>query len=211
VGHRVEHLRAGRSTRPQVGIRQKAAVSRPAYYIELPSGFGTFCVVWQEMEDSASVVRVFLSNEQASAATKAETAFAGAARRSHPTIDGLAEGMQRLLVGEPVVLDLGLAAWEIVPEFQRAVLLAEAAIPRGWVSTYGRIARHLGVEGGARAVGNALARNPFPLIVPCHRAIRSDGRLGGNQGGLAMKRALLEFEGATISEDGRVCNPRAFY
>lgn len=189
----------------------EAAVSRAAYYTDRPSGFGTFCIVWQEMQGSARVRRVFLSGDEAGAVTKAQRTFAGAARRTDPAIAGLAEDLQRFLSGEPVVPDLGLAAWEIVPQFQRAVLRAEAAIPRGWVSTYGRIARHLGVKGGARAVGNALARNPFPLIVPCHRAIRSDGQLGGYQGGPAMKRVLLELEGVAVSEDGRVRSPRMFY
>jgi len=186
-------------------------VSRATFYIELPSGFGAFCIAWQEMDDSAKVVRVFLSAEQAPAVAKVQRTFAGALLRAHPAIDDLGEDMMRFLAGEAVAPDVHMAAWEIVPEFQRAVLLAEAAIPRGWISTYGRIARHLGVEGGARAVGNALARNPFPLIVPCHRAIRSDGRLGGYQGGLAMKRALLELEGVAISEDGRVIHPRVLY
>ena len=68
--------------------------------------------------------------------------------------------------------------------FQESVLRAEATeIPRGRVSTYKLIAEHVGTHNGARAVGTALARNPFPLIVPCHRAIRSDRRLGGYQGG----------------------------
>lgn len=186
-------------------------MSRATFYIELPSGFGTFCIAWQEMDDSAKVVRVFLSAEQAPAVAEVQRLFAGALLRAHPAIEGLGEAMMRFLTGEPVTLDPGLVAWDIVPQFQRAVLLAEAAIPRGWISTYGRIARHLGVGGGARAVGNALAHNPFPLIVPCHRAIRSDGRLGGYQGGLAMKRALLEFEGVAISEDGRVIHPRVLY
>jgi methylated-DNA-[protein]-cysteine S-methyltransferase len=52
-------------------------------------------------------------------------------------------------------------------EFQKNILLAEHKIPRGWVSTYGRIARKLGVPNGARAVGTALARNPFPIIGTC--------------------------------------------
>ena len=52
-------------------------------------------------------------------------------------------------------------------------------------------------------MGNALATNPFPLIVPCHRAIRSDGHLGGYQGGLEMKRALLEREGIPLDASGR--------
>jgi len=56
----------------------------------------------------------------------------------------------------------------------------------------------------ARAVGNALAGNPFPIFVPCHRAIRSDRTLGGYQGGAAMKRALLEMEGLAVSNKGKV-------
>ncbi|MHA1663588.1 MAG: methylated-DNA--[protein]-cysteine S-methyltransferase, partial [Candidatus Thorarchaeota archaeon] len=55
-----------------------------------------------------------------------------------------------------------------------------------------------------RAVGNALARNPFPIIVPCHRAIRSDRTLGGFQGGLKMKRRILEMEGVEFDSTSRV-------
>jgi methylated-DNA-[protein]-cysteine S-methyltransferase len=97
------------------------------------------------------------------------------------------------------------------PAFQRSVLLAEYQIPRGWVSTYQKIAGHLGSPRSARAVGNALARNPFPLIIPCHRAIRSDRSLGGFQGGLRMKQALLEYEGVEISEHGQVLTDRWYY
>jgi methylated-DNA-[protein]-cysteine S-methyltransferase len=56
----------------------------------------------------------------------------------------------------------------------------------------------------ARAVGTALARNPFPVIIPCHRAIRGDGTLGGFGGGLKMKRALLEMEGVRFDRYGKV-------
>jgi O-6-methylguanine DNA methyltransferase len=56
----------------------------------------------------------------------------------------------------------------------------------------------------ARAVGTALARNPFPLIIPCHRVVRSDGMLGGFGGGLKMKKALLEMEGVAFDRSGRV-------
>ena len=96
-------------------------------------------------------------------------------------------------------------------DFQQQVLKAEHRIPRGYVSTYGRIARHLGVPGGARAVGNALAKNPFPIVVPCHRALRSDGSIGGFQGGLAMKRQLLAWEGARFSPAGKVLMDRTWY
>ena len=95
--------------------------------------------------------------------------------------------------------------------FQQRVLRAEHAIPRGSVSTYGAIAAHLGASGSARAVGRALATNPFPIIVPCHRAIRADGYLGGYQGGVEMKRALLEMEGVSLTSDGRVVGASDHY
>ena len=63
----------------------------------------------------------------------------------------------------------------------------------------------------ARAVGQALARNPFAVIVPCHRAIRTDGHLGGYQGGLDMKRSLLEAEGVSFNVTGRVIATRLHY
>ncbi len=83
--------------------------------------------------------------------------------------------------------------------------------PYGQVSTYTFIASHLGVPKGARAVGNALANNPFPLIMPCHRAIRSDLTLGGYQGGLEMKQTLLASEGIHFDDSGRVKYPAFYY
>ncbi|MDQ7850993.1 MAG: type II toxin-antitoxin system prevent-host-death family antitoxin [Armatimonadota bacterium] len=90
-------------------------------------------------------------------------------------------------------LDLSL-----VPPFERAVLQALRRIPPGQVRTYGQIARALGRPSAARAVGTACARNPLPLLIPCHRVVRSDGKLGGYsmRGGAALKRQLLEAEGA---------------
>ena len=79
------------------------------------------------------------------------------------------------------------------------------------MSTYQRIAGHLGNTQAARAVGTALAHNPFPIIVPCHRAIRSDGTLGGFQGGVEMKRALLGMEGVLADGSGRIVPGQLFY
>ena len=79
--------------------------------------------------------------------------------------------------------------------FAQAVWRLVRRIPRGRVATYGQIAMLLGRPRAARAVGTALARNPFAPTVPCHRIIRADGALGGYSQGLDRKRALLRQEG----------------
>lgn len=126
-------------------------------------------------------------------------------------VPAFSAGIQSFLLGKDVQFDIDLLDLDRRPPFQQRVLLAESGIPRGYVSTYGRIARRLGVPGAARAVGNALARNPFPLAIPCRRALRSDGAMGGFQGGLEMKRRLLEMEGTGFREDGRVLMDHVWY
>jgi len=90
-----------------------------------------------------------------------------------------------------------------LPEFSRTVLRACAGIPRGEVRTYGELATRVGRPHVARAVGQALARNPFPVIIPCHRVVASGGRLNGFGGGLAWKEALLASEGWEFEGRGR--------
>lgn len=167
-------------------------------------------IVWQHGRAGVGVVRVFLSSDRASADARLRTAFPLAIQQTCPEIGKLGKDFQRLLNGEPVRIGLAIAALHQCSDFQRRVLIAEHSIPRGRVSAYGTIAARIGKPGAARAVGNALARNPFPLIVPCHRAIRSDGELGGFQGGTRMKRALLELEGVRFSPDGKVLGPYAW-
>ncbi|MBP7527171.1 MAG: MGMT family protein [Syntrophorhabdaceae bacterium] len=115
------------------------------------------------------------------------------------------------MAGEDIRFPLDAIRLDLCPAFQQRVLHAEHAIPRGSVSTYGLIARRLNNPNGARAVGSALATNPFPIVIPCHRAIRSDGDLGGFQGGLAMKRALLEMEGVEFRDAHHVATRRFHY
>jgi methylated-DNA-[protein]-cysteine S-methyltransferase len=186
-------------------------VTQPAFYISLPSHFGPFSIFWRETDSGPRVYRIFLARERASSEELILSAFPGASRLSHPSIAELGQKVQSFLAGEPIRFKLDSIALETCSRFQRRVILAEHRILRGWVSTYGRIAKHLEVSGGARAVGGALARNPFPIVIPCHRTIRSDGRLGGYQGGLDMKRALLKLEGVETSEEGKALTPRMHY
>ncbi|HET7265734.1 MAG TPA: methylated-DNA--[protein]-cysteine S-methyltransferase [bacterium] len=78
--------------------------------------------------------------------------------------------------------------------FQRRVWQAVAAIPFGQTRSYGSIAAEIGAPNAVRAVGAANGQNPWPIVVPCHRVIGSDGSLTGYGGGLPIKRALLDFE-----------------
>jgi methylated-DNA-[protein]-cysteine S-methyltransferase len=110
-------------------------------------------------------------------------------------IDTAGIDIRAFLNGHDVEFDLGSARLDLCSLFQQEALRAEYKIPRGCVSTYGLIAAQIGRPGAARAVGNALAANPFPIVVPCHRVIRSDMNIGGYQGGPDMKLRLLESEG----------------
>jgi len=91
-------------------------------------------------------------------------------------------------------------------DWDRLVLDGVRTIPRGETASYGEVARRIGRQGAARAVGGAVGRNPVGLLVPCHRVIAGDGSLGGYgaaawggvEAALALKRALLAFEGVTV-------------
>jgi methylated-DNA-[protein]-cysteine S-methyltransferase len=122
----------------------------------------------------------------------------------HETMDRLSEALHDYLEGLPVELPTRDLDWGRCSQFQRSVLVAERSIPRGHVATYQTLAARVGKPKAARAAGTALARNPFPIIVPCHRTVRSDGSLGGFGGGLPMKRALLEMEGVAFDQRGKV-------
>ena len=80
--------------------------------------------------------------------------------------------------------------------FAKKVLGRTARIPYGEVSTYARVAAAAGSPRASRAAGNALASNPIPIVIPCHRVLRSGGGMGGYTGGLERKELLLELEGA---------------
>ena len=111
------------------------------------------------------------------------------------------EGLVRLLdTGRG---DLSAVALDLdgLPAFDRDVYAVARTIPAGATLSYGTVAERAGAPGEAREVGQALGRNPFPLVVPCHRVVNSDGQLGGfsANGGTATKRALLSIEGAAVA------------
>ncbi len=179
------------------------------FYSYKGSKLGTFGFIWEENETLTKITKIFLPNDKSILISQIEVEFP-LAKKSN-SLDNFSVNLKRFVSGEDIKFDLSLLDLEVCNDFQKKVLIAEYNIPRGFVSTYSRIATHIGTPRGARAVGNALANNPFPLVIPCHRAIKSDGSLGGFQGGLQMKRTLLEKEGVFSCENGNVFNPKIYY
>ncbi len=109
-------------------------------------------------------------------------------------LDPVARQLDEWFAGRRDAFDLDLDL-RLASGFRRAVVAALPTIPRGATATYAEIAERVGSPRAVRAVGTACARNPVPIVVPCHRVVRSDGSLGGYAGGQAAKRALLVLEG----------------
>ena len=113
-----------------------------------------------------------------------------------PAKGNIADKIKRYFSGEKVSFKCVLDWYSLSP-FQKKVFKAVMKVPYGAVESYGSLAKKAGCPKGSRAVGGALARNPFPLVVPCHRVIREDGSLGGFSagGGIILKKRLLKLEG----------------
>ena len=95
-------------------------------------------------------------------------------------------------------------------DFQVDVWTNMLTIPFGKLDTYGRVAKDIGRPAATRAVGQAAAMNPLPLVVPCHRVIGSNGKLVGFAGGVHVKAQLLRLEGHTVSAAMRISMPELF-
>ncbi|MGH2739087.1 MAG: methylated-DNA--[protein]-cysteine S-methyltransferase [Actinomycetota bacterium] len=112
-------------------------------------------------------------------------------------LDEVRRELDEYFAGRRQTFDLPLD-WSLVAGFHRSVLRTTARIPFGAVASYGEVARRAGSPRAARAAGNALAGNPVPIVVPCHRVVAAGGALGGYTGGLDRKRFLLDLEGVSI-------------
>ncbi|HXR32026.1 MAG TPA: methylated-DNA--[protein]-cysteine S-methyltransferase [Solirubrobacterales bacterium] len=109
-------------------------------------------------------------------------------------LDEARRELDRYFEGELTEFDLPLD-WQLTGGFREKVQRAIGRIPYGQTRSYTEMARSAGNERAVRAAGTACGANPLPIVVPCHRVLRSGGALGGYGGGLPMKEALLELEG----------------
>lgn len=168
------------------------------------TAFGEVALVWSEESGSTKVRRVFLSSPGLSAGVAAAACRGCPVPGSDPVTTGLAGRICHTLEGGAAEFNLSIADLSVCSDFQRSVLLTESRIPRGEVWSYSRLAEESGHSGMYRAVGRVLSANPFPVIIPCHRTVKSDGSPGGYQGGTRMKLALLRMEGAVFTSSDRL-------
>jgi methylated-DNA-[protein]-cysteine S-methyltransferase len=163
------------------------------------TALGTCGLVWGE-----NGIRAIRLPEKGAEGTRARIRrdFPGAVEAEPPReVRSAMEAVAAHLRGERA--DLGAVRLDLggLPPFHREVYLAARGIATGTTVTYGQLARSAGSPGAARAVGQALARNPFPVVIPCHRVLSADG-LGGftAAGGLETKRILLRREGVGLPD-----------
>jgi len=152
--------------------------------------FGDGCFVWEK----ETVSRVFLSSPGVSAELKMSREYGSVDRAVSIFADGIAQKLAALATGVSVDVPLNTLDFENVSAFSRKVFTTLMEVEKGTTVSYGELAEKAGFPGAARAVGRVLASNPFPLIIPCHRVVRSDGTYGSYQGGTEMKKYLLENE-----------------
>lgn len=173
-------------------LRERAAAEGllDIAYATADSPFGTLLLA----RTPQGLVRIGLPNEDA------EALLAELAGRISPRVleapAGLDEERRELddyFAGRRHSFELPID-WQLSHGFHLRARREIAAIPYGQTRTYTDLARESGNERAVRAAGSACSRNPIPLVVPCHRVLRSDGSLGGYAGGLAMKEKLLQME-----------------
>ena len=177
-----------------------------AAYCLFETPIGACGIAWRETADSGSqaVITHVQLPEATPQATESRIARKAASNRASappPEIAATIEKIRKHLQGEvqdfrAVALDL-----ENVAPFFRQIYEATREIPPGQTRTYGQVAKAVGQPAAAQEVGQAMAKNPVPILVPCHRVSAAGGKLGGFSapGGPATKAKLLALEGASVN------------
>jgi methylated-DNA-[protein]-cysteine S-methyltransferase len=172
-------------------------IEKSGYWV-FETAIGLCSIIWRD----ASIIGFQLPEQDARTLDRSTRARFGApaTRTPPPWIRRIAVRVRRHLTGDTDDfrdLPLDLSAH---PPFHQQVYTAVRAVTPGQTRSYGEIAAQLGRPGGARAVGQAMRRNPVPLFVPCHRVLAAGSKPGGftAHGGLATKAAMLRLEGVSI-------------
>ena len=174
------------------------------FYQLIPSALGKIGMLWVQKNAAPLIIDIMLPQKDIPITKTISKKYPDALEQSHKKLKKLCLQIQNFLEGSPVNFSLEFIDMTQCYDFQKKVLLETREIPRGKVSCYGHLADRILAPGAARAVGSALARNPFPLIIPCHRVVKSTGYLGNFGGGSEMKKFLLQIEGVPSNTRGKI-------
>jgi methylated-DNA-[protein]-cysteine S-methyltransferase len=175
-------------------------VSQDQGFTLFETAIGTCAIAW----GPRGIVGASLPSKTAAASRSAMHKRFPEAQEAEPPaeVQSVIDDILALLSGEKCDLKNAKLDFEHVPEFHRRVYDLARDIPPGEILTYGDVAKRLGDAGAARAVGQALGANPFPIIVPCHRVLATGGKTGGFSAplGLETKMKMLTIERAKLSD-----------
>ena len=177
------------------------------YYRIFNTKYGNILILWKFKANIPKIYRIYLDKEKPIINNLLINNKELSCNMIYETI----KNISLYFSGKNITFNLDIIDLDICPDFQKKVILTEYNIPRGYVSTYKKISTYLHNPNGSRAVGNALAKNPFPIIIPCHRAVKSDGTLGGYQGGIQMKYELLKMEGINFNKNNKILFENIYY
>jgi methylated-DNA-[protein]-cysteine S-methyltransferase len=168
----------------------RSAAAPAVHYASLAAPIGRVLVAVGD----AGLVRVRFRQSEAAFVAELERQLGVRAVRSTSRTAAVMAQLRAYFAGRRRRFEVPVDLSHVTP-FVRRVLTATMQVPAGNLVSYGDIARRIGQPKGSRAVGQALGRNPIPIVIPCHRVIAAGGRIGGYTGGLAIKRRLLRLEG----------------
>ena len=191
----------------------------PTFYYNIPSSFGEILLIWHDT-DTPMIHCIYLPKNGVSRIAQAKTDLnlLEPWRKEVPLpqhIEQILQLLLKMLSGHPVQVPLQIIEHSLsnlkLPEFQQRVLLTEATIPFGYISSYKELAKACGRQLSFRAVASSLSHNPLPLLIPCHRIVASNGNLAGYQWGIEMKRSLLENESIPIRSNKVIMEKAKFW
>ena len=157
-------------------------------------------IIW--MENPFKIEEIILSNTQKTSNEIANDKYPNAKLKKAPKkLKRIIKELNKYFNEKEAHFSLDYLNLDKLTDFQRKVLIAEFNTKKGTVNSYGQLAKSINNPKAYRAVGSALSKNPFPIIIPCHRTVKSDrtiGGFGGVKSGLESKKTLLELEGIMV-------------
>lgn len=175
-----------------------AAAPRPAapavYWTAMAAPIGRILVAVSD----GGLVRVRFRQREAAFVAELQRTFGVRPVRSATHTAEVVRQLRAYFAGRRRAFDVPVDLRHVSP-FVRRVLSATMRVPAGRLVSYGDIARRIGSPRSSRAVGQALGRNPIPIVIPCHRVVAAGGGIGGYTGGLDIKRRLMRLEGVLVA------------